>query len=381
MIKLLIIDPANFIGGAELFTIDLLSHFNLSRFKPTLVTSGNPAYLKLLPEFCHYQIADIPRLKPINLKNFLQLRKTVQQLRQIIRQENPDLILSNSVRSHICAGLAAKKEKKPIIWYLHDYTFPSFLLKRLIKIPATVITNSDGVLNFVKKQISPKYHHKLKTIPNGIDLEKCQKVATLNTLRTELGLKIEDKIIGIIGRLDTWKGQDFFIRAAAKVLASLNHVYFVIIGDASAHDFKTVDYKRKLEQLVLDLGVAKSVFFLGFRPNIYELIKELDLLVHASTDPEPFGRTVLEGMALKTPVIASNLGGPVEIIDHQKNGFLVDPKDTDQLAKTMVHLLQNEPVRQKMTRGGYLTVQQKFDLKTIVRRLEKIYEQVVQGKI
>ena len=112
-------------------------------------------------------------------------------------------------------------------------------------------------------------------------------------------------------------------------------------------------YERKIRALVEKLELSDRVHFMGYQENVYPLLKRFDIFVHTSIDPEPFGRVILDALALKKVVIASPYGGPAEIIEHAKNGYLIDPKDTDALSQKIIELCQNENQRKITGNAGY----------------------------
>ena len=136
----------------------------------------------------------------------------------------------------------------------------------------------------------------------------------------------------MVGRLAPWKGQDLFLRAFSRALRCID-ADARIIGSAM---FGEHQYERGLAGQVGALGLHDRVEFRGFRSDVAAELREIDVLVHASTIPEPFGQVVLEGMAAGLPVIAANAGGPAELISHRLDGLLYPPGDEDALAAAIV---------------------------------------------
>ncbi|MBI5755167.1 glycosyltransferase family 4 protein [Candidatus Peregrinibacteria bacterium] len=376
MKHILIIDPADFLGGAELFTLDFLAKADHTQFSFTLATGKNDAYLqKAKKRKARVVSLSIPRLKSFTFSSLKHLYKSVQALRLLIDTENIDLLQTNSIRAHIVGSLAVIRKKKPIIWMLHDCTFPRFFLKLLIRIPMKIVVGTEFVRGFYKKMLPRRFHEKFIVIPNGVDIDFFQNIPVTRSLHKELNLGEGVRFVGMVGRIDWWKGQDHFIRAAGKVTAKLPKTRFLIIGNSSAHDLKTVEFEKKIRELVHDLNLEREVFFLGFRTEVPPLIRQLSVLVHASTEPEPFGRVIREAMATGIPVIASPFGGPTEIIEDGRNGFLVDPNDHELLARSICRILEHSELAEKFRENGIRTVQKYFDLAKVARRIEKLYEE------
>lgn len=375
--NILFIDPANFIGGAELFAVDFLKHSHTFNFH--LLTSGNEKYLELTKKLkLRVHIFPIPRLKPFNFKNVRLFFLVVQEILRLIREERIDLIHSNSIRAHICASFASLISRKPLIWMIHDFTFPKLFFRLLVFVPRTIIVSSESVRIFYRKLIPRRFHEKIILIPNGFDWQKIQSMHVSGNVRKELHLSDDMALVGMVGRIDWWKGQDYFIRAASKVIAKIPKTRFLIVGAASQHDPRTLEFEKNLKELVADLHLEREVLFLGYRSSALDIIRQLNVLVHASVRDEPFGRVVLEGMVVGTPVIASPFGGPKEMIEDGVNGFLVDPSDTEMLARAIGRLLEQEKLREKLISNGFRTIQKNYDLNKVVKRMEKTYEAVLQ---
>ena len=152
----------------------------------------------------------------------------------------------------------------------------------------------------------------------------------------------EFTVIGLVGRIAQWKGQEIFIRAAAGVLSRFPNCRFRIIGAAL---FSEQDYERRIRQLAGELGIAHSVEFTGFRQDVFTAISELDILVHASITGEPFGQVIVEGMAAGKPVVATAGGGVPEIVQDGLTGLLVPMGDPQGMARAICRLLENPRCR------------------------------------
>jgi glycosyltransferase involved in cell wall biosynthesis len=148
---------------------------------------------------------------------------------------------------------------------------------------------------------------------------------------------------GIVGRLAPWKGQDLFLRAFAQAFPDGEEQAVVVGGALFGED----DYADSLPLLADELGVATRVQLRGHRHDVWDELSRLDVLVHASVTPEPFGQVILEGMAAGVPVIAARAGGPAEILEHNVTGVLYEPSDVDGLSRTM-RLMHDAALRERL---------------------------------
>ncbi|MED5099972.1 glycosyltransferase family 4 protein [Niallia circulans] len=175
--------------------------------------------------------------------------------------------------------------------------------------------------------------------------------------------------VAIIGQIARWKGQDVFIKAAKLLHRKYPEIKFLIIGDVLFAKEEELQYKNHLIELAKDCNYIQ---FLGHRENVLELLKDIDILVHASTRAEPFGRVIIEGMASRKPVIAAGIGGPLEIIEDGISGILYAPGNDIALAEELACLLKDNNKRNRIAEGGYKRFQKKFNLRTTVEQVERL---------
>jgi glycosyltransferase involved in cell wall biosynthesis len=175
---------------------------------------------------------------------------------------------------------------------------------------------------------------------------------------------------GIVGRLAPWKGQDLFLRAFAGAFPDGPERAIVVGGSLFGED----DYVRELTGLAEMLGIAGRVEFRGFRADVWDELSHLDVLVHASTIPEPFGQVILEGMAAGVPVIAAGAGGPAEILEHGRTGILYEPNDGAALAGCM-RRLQDPALRERLSAAAREEVR-RYEPKIVASDLQRIYAAV-----
>jgi len=376
--NILIIDPADFIGGAELFTIDLINHLSRGEFNIIVATNGNPDYLERIKrkDIVIEQIS-LPQLKKRGLKGLLHVRRGIRDISDLIRKHKVDIVQTNSIRAHIVGALAVTRTKKKLIWIVHDFTFPKLFARMLCRIPKIIITCSKAVKQDMKKKTPRKRWEKIHVIESGIDLSDVSKAHTGEYLKKELRLKPDALLVGHVGRIDWWKGQDYLLKAAQRVCATIPRAHFVFVGDANSHDPDTLSYKEKLRSLTHALNLDSHVSFMGFQPDVLSLMKQFRVFAHTSVEPEPFGRVILEAMACGVPVIVSNQGGgPKELISHGKNGLLIDPKDHVALAEGIIKLLTSPELCTSMAADALKMIVRKYTIQKTVSRFTGFYKNV-----
>jgi len=183
------------------------------------------------------------------------------------------------------------------------------------------------------------------------------------------------KVVSVIGRITFWKGIHVFIDAAKIVLRNLPDTYFLIVG---ASDTKqAAKYQKRLEDDVRKSAITNRIFFTGFVEDIAEVLHRTDVFVLPSVYPEPFGMIVIEAMLAGVPVVATSHGGPVELIEDGKDGFLVKPNDYKQLADKIAVLIKSPSLCKQMGRCAQLHVARDFQMRKTMDSIHRTYNRMV----
>ena len=272
-------------------------------------------------------------------KAALASARYVATLTRRLRRLRPDLVHANSLKSSLYGGLAARAAGVPLVVHLRDRLAPDYLPPPALRVAqgtirhfaSGLITNSTSTLETVSRR--PGH---FAVVPSGIPASWCtrpipDRLARPGPLR-----------VGMVGRIAPWKGQHVFLAAFAEAFPD-GGAEAVIVGSAL---FGEEAYGKELGRLVKDLGIVSAVRFSGFSDDVWEELSKLDVLVHASTVPEPFGQVVLEGMAAGLPVVAARAGGPAELITDGIDGLLFTPGQSDELATTL-RVLAEDPLRRQ----------------------------------
>ncbi|MFA9558195.1 glycosyltransferase [Evansella sp. AB-rgal1] len=180
--------------------------------------------------------------------------------------------------------------------------------------------------------------------------------------------------IAIIGQIAKWKGQDVFIKAAKLLHPKHPELKFLIVGDVLFDKKEELEYKKHLIQMAEG---CHYIEFLGYQDNIPSFIQTIDILVHASIREEPFGRVIIEGMAAKKPVIASALGGPLEIIEDGVSGLLYGAGSDVELAIQIEKIISNEELYNNISKQGYYSFQVNFNLRKTISLVESCLDRLL----
>lgn len=213
-----------------------------------------------------------------------------------------------------------------------------------------------------------------RVVHNGLDLDDFPLDLDGRAVRQELGLKPQAPVVGIVGRLVDWKGHDVFLRALARVAEEWPDVQGLVVGSP---EVACPHLPQELQQLAVSLGLGEAVRFVGHRQDVARLLAAMDLLVHASIAPEPFGRVLIEGMAAAKPVVASAAGGVPEIVLDGQTGLLVEPGDVQGFAQAILSLLRHPERAAALGRAGRQRVEAHFTIERYVRQVQEVYGAVL----
>lgn len=264
-----------------------------------------------------------------------------------IADHEPDVVYSNMAKAHVFAALAARRAGVPAVWHQAGVPDPPHWLDRLASaLPAARVMAVSEAGAAAQRRIRPGAEVTL--VHPGIDLEPYEDLDRRRS-RLELGLDPEGVYVGIVGRLQEWKGQQEFLRAAASVLRVKPETRFVVVGGALLG--WEGDYPQRLEQLADDLGIRDRVLFTGHRTDVPKWFSSMDVAVNAS-DPEPFGLVVVEAMAAGVPVVAIDAGGPADVIEHERTGLLIARREPTLLAEAITRLLADPALASRIGVAG-----------------------------
>jgi len=270
--------------------------------------------------------------------------------------------------SKLIGGIAGKIAKIKVVAHCHD-DFKEDILGKTMRMfyllfLDRILTVSEKVRKFftTKGRTSPK----AITVYNGINTNVFDPENVDNNMRAELGLKEDTVFIGNIGVLEKDKGQKYLFEAIAKLKSEgITNIVCVICG--------TGPEESNLKEFVHARGLVGEVLFLGYRNVIPKILKILDIIAITSLTIESFSMVAVEAMAMKLPVIATNVGGLPEVIDDRETGILIPPGNEVELYKALRYLIEQPIVRKQMGLNGRKRVLQNFTIEQNVRKTEEVF--------
>jgi glycosyltransferase involved in cell wall biosynthesis len=291
-----------------------------------------------------------------------------QQLKRSIAQIDPDVIHSNGMKTHLLA--ASLGISTPIIWHLHDFIGSRVLVKQLLKL----FVNRASAAIAISKSIADDWQTffpslQIELIYNAIDVDR---YTPRSNIRDSQHLNI-----GLVATYALWKGHDIFIQAIGHIAKQRpelqSKIKFYIIGGAIYETARSQYSRSQLQQLARDLNVEDWLVFVDFQQDIVSGYNMLDIVVHASTQPEPFGRTIVEAMACEKAVIVAQAGGAAELFTHQKDAIGVLPGDPVALSVAISKLIDSPSDRIGLGKAGRITVIERFNRDRLGKELISLY--------
>lgn len=359
--NILLILPELNLGGVETATLDLAKYLIKLGHKAVVVSNGG----QLLGDFesagvIHYSLA-------VHEKSLFTAFKMVTKLEQIIAKEEITVVHAQSRVPAWIAYFACRKTNRPFITTCHGY-YREHIFSHVMGWGKKVIAISNVIARHMIDDFKVP-HERIRLIPSGVDLEKFRQRITDSE-------KKEGFNIGIIGRLTPLKGHLYFIKAMAKVAKVMPKIKIWIVGDAPA---SKEAYKEEIQILVKRLGLSHCTEFLGNQKDIPAVISYLDCLVLATTVPEAFGRVIIEAQACKVPVVATRVGGVVDIIEDGKTGLLVPPADPAGMADGIIKILKDKELSQGLADNAYEKVRREYGAELMAERILGVYKEAAES--
>ena len=349
-------------GGAETVFIELLSRLEKSDYNATVVIRGHGW---VHDELCRrgYKPYIVDAKGSFNLAYLFRLIK-------IIRKERIDLIQSHLLGSNVYCSLAGWLTRIPVVATLHGVV--DLKNERFLKFKIAIMNHIAKHIVLVSEQLKDmllKYEFvkqdKVKVIYNGVNLDS-YGLGRNNKIRKELGFNQSDIIIGSIGNIRKPKAYDNLIRAAAIVVKRMPDIKFVIIGEN-----KNTLYEELLK-LRDELKLNNSIFFLGFREDVADILHGIDLFLLSSTS-EGCSISTIEAMACNIPIIVTKCGGLEEMVKNEHDALMVGVNSPIEIADAIQKLVNNDHLRSQLTQNAFNTVKTRFTIDAMLDAYKKLY--------
>ncbi len=371
--KILIVMPvAQQRGGAEQCLLDL------ARYPEAGTVDWGVIFLEEGPMAAQMQAMgwSVHIVRAGQLRQPILWLQTVLRIAKILRRGKYDAVCGWMGKAHLYSGPAALLARTPALWFNHGMASQSSWLDRLVtQIPARAIYTCSDFGREMQQKLRPT--RPTYTVHPGVPVERFNSrlMPSAQELRAQLGLPSRGPIIGLVGRLQRWKGAHVLVEAMPRVLAKYPDAYCVLVGGEHSRE---ADYGEFLRRQIESLGLQEKVKLVGLQSNVPEWMQAMDVVAHTS-DREPFGIVVIEAMALGKPVIAGNEGGPREIIEDGVNGLLCAYGDADELLAAILRYLDDAQFASQVGEAARVRAQD-FSAARYVARFVEVTEAVLRLK-
>lgn len=368
--------------GSDKMLLYLVSGLDASRFYAIVILPEDGALKQELDrrgaETLIAPVAKISRtvFTPMGLLRFpLAVLSSLQGMRRTLAGKPVDVVHSNTLAVFSGAVWSLLHRRKHV-WHVHEIIENPRVVRKgfpvLLSLFADkVATISKAVAeNLVSER--PTLSNKIQVIHNGIDPSAPASKEEVSAFREGLGLGEEDILLVLVGRINRWKGQHFFLSAAEILVEQgVKGVAFCMVGGPPQGQ----DHFRDELKAAMAASPARAcIHLLDYMDKVRVVWDSCDIAVVPSIEPEPFGMVALEAMASAKPVVAARHGGLTEIVLHKETGLLFKPNDAQALAAALATLISDKALRESMGAAGRMRIENDFSLARYVRSFERLYE-------
>lgn len=386
------------VGGSHTCLLNLVSNLDRGRFTPIAVFYGDHIVADalrrhgvvawILPNVSPFSFSRsvLQRPTPLTHPLAVSVRLTQQaanltwhflrpalRYAKVIRANRIHLVhLNNSLNTNHEWMLAARLARVPAVSHergiSHNLSSTARLFGRSVE---AIVCMSEVIRRPLLTQgLQPE---KTTVIYDGIDPARIRVQTDAGTIRARHGIGPGEPVIGVVGNIKQWKGQDTVIHAVALLRRSWPQVRCLLVGAAPAGD----PFLEHLKALTKDLGLEGNVLFTGFQQYPADYLNAMDVVIHSSVEPEPFGMVNLEAMFLGKPCVSTTIGGPTEIFDSGRDGLLIAPGDPGALARSVSALLGDPTLRRQIGDAAHHKVVSRFLVSHTVEHVEALYSRLL----
>ncbi len=371
MIKVLNVSSDSNIGGAGRCILTFLRNYDREKFEVKVVLPRGSA---LIP---YVEKTGTAYIEADGIAETSFSKQGLKSLKEIFKKEKPDLIHSHASFS---ARLAAKMLRIPIVYTRHSvFPNPENLTKGFGKWKNGFINNHTATRiiavaqaasdNLTEAGVSAK---KITVVPNGVDALEQYSAEKMAKAKQFYDIKEDQFVFAMVARVEDIKGHDYFIDAAKKVLSKHSEAKFFICG--------TGGYVAHVKEKIKQENLEKDVLYLGHVQDVTSVMNVIDVNVNASFGTEATSLSLLEGMSVGTPIIASDFGGNPELVRPGVNGLLFESKNADQLADCMCRVMEDEVLYKNLSEGAKKLYESEYTASVMTKRIEDVYLSAARRK-
>lgn len=358
-INLLQIIGGSIVGGMETYVLRLLQRLPRDLFHVTCLCISESQFTSQLRDIgCSVHV--VPMTDETDWQS-IQLGVSV------VRADAIDVIHAHLPNAHLLAGMLSKLTETPALATIHGryLNIRDFEIHKVTQTHIGVIAKSAYFQALGLGVAASKLHF----IANGVDTEVFRPTGKSDYLHSIAGIAPDTPLVGFVGRLSGEKAPDVFVKIAGMVHKKLKNCHFILVGEGPMHE--------KLKEDIDNLGLNKHVHLVGLQRDMPRIYASLDLVVSTSYS-EAMPLAIIEAMAMGVPVIATNVGGVIEIIEPGYTGFLNTLNDLDSIAENIITLMSDRATRESMGRAARKRVERHFELGNSVNQTADLLKSLTQ---
>lgn len=294
------------------------------------------------------------------------------RLLESIQKSDTDIIHANSLSMGRLLGKIRPQLSIPTVSHIRDIMKLSKAAIADLNQNSQLIAVSQATRDFHVQQGVEE--ERIEVIYNGVDCEQFKPQPSTRMLHDELKLPHDAFLIATIGQIGLRKGQNILAEAAISLSKTIPNAHYLMIGERHSTKQESIDFKQNIINQFEEAGRSHQLHWLGFRHDVSKLLNEIDLLVHPAHQ-EPLGRVLLEASAAGCPIIATDVGGTAEILEHQHSALLVPANDAKSLAIAMQTLYDDPHKRQTLATHARKNIEQNFLIDLAAENLTTFWQQ------
>ena len=366
MKTLFIHHTSDFNGGSDKSLFEFVINLNLKEITPLICLRHGDPYIQKYKEYGievkTMSITSPPKrlFSKQGVKFILGFLPSIAFLTLLIIRRKIDVVHVNT-SINIQGGISAYLSRRPIVWHVRELLGSSLLDKAVKSLVLHLATKVVAISKSVSDSLNS---NKVELVYNGMDLNDYKSVALSEK---------KPLVVNCVGRIEEWKGQHIAIDAISQLGDEFKDVIFQFVGSGAVNKPEYLTgLKSEVEQKKL-----VNVSFLGSRKDVPAILRNSQILIAPTCTSEPFGRTVIEGMAAGNIVISTNAGGPKEIIDEGVNGYLVAPNSSKELAEKLAYVISNYHNLKNIRETAMSCVNKQYRIERVSENMTKIFQEVL----
>lgn len=391
--KVVFVEDAAAMGGVQFSTLYVAQHLDASAWKPIVVCSKEGDFTNACRRAgIETEVLEQPQLRSTSFRLFNDFRLpnplawlwdaavvlvSARRLSRFLSETKPDVVVTKGLFPHIYGGLAARRSRVACVWHVQDFISERFFgLYRLgfsfaaRLLPNHIIADGDAIRRQLKSITD-----RVSVILNGVDASVFRPGIDGAKVREELQIPAGAKVIGHVGRMTPWKGQHHLIEAFARLAAHSPEAHLIFVGDPV---FDNDSYQNKLLELTAKFNLSRRITFAGYRHDMPEVLAAMDLFAFTSVEKDTSPLTLLSAMSAGLPIVAFDIEGVRELVDESEQVLRVPVADSESLAKSLLRLLADAELRERLSVAARRQAENKFSLQHHVKAIEAVLSKLAQ---